>query len=492
MKQNNLFRSGARSLIMGTTFLMLLGMFSCQNSRSTKPDDNNGKKEKIEITYSVVGENGTLTARLQGATGDLAPSPVKVEKDSTVVFTAKPNKGFKVKSWKKDGNPVSGKPENSYTLKNINKNVDVRVEFEKDEITITFSSTPKEGGSLTAKIGEVEKHSGDKIERDDRTVVSFMAKANEGYVVGEWTGVLEGANKGVKTANALAKGDINVTVTFVKGEDPNAKKKAEITFVSIKKIEWDKANKTIKFKNPISKDITIGDVQLKAKSTNGSIPETMVKAIKIEPKDPQTDKLKLGKGESTTLIVTSEETETLESAKVEVIVRVITPLTKVDFTKPVVTSKDAKNKEQEVVFEVKYPEFELSTKKEYIDAMITRTDDDSFPEGAKIKVKYESKAKGDVAFTQGLESPEWTISGNNVYDLFGCYPFNKGMIKHTELNKNHIGLTERYTMTITLPETVTKDIEIKVISALFADSYSFRPKQELEGKAIFTLKGVTQ
>ena len=101
MKQNNLFRSGVRSLIMGTTFLMLLGMFSCQNSRSTKPDDNNGKKEKIEITYSVVGENGTLTARLQGATGDLAPSPVKVEKDSTVVFTAKPNKGFKVKSWKK-------------------------------------------------------------------------------------------------------------------------------------------------------------------------------------------------------------------------------------------------------------------------------------------------------------------------------------------------------------------------------------------------------
>ena len=459
MKQNNLFRSGVRSLIMGTTFLMLLGMFSCQNSRSTKPDDNNGKKEKIEITYSVVGENGTLTARLQGATGDLAPSSVKVEKDSTVVFTAKPNKGFKVKSWKKDGNPVSGKPENTYTLKNINKNVDV---------------------------------SGDKIERDDRTVVTFTAEPNEGYVVGEWTGVLEGANKGVKTANALAKGDINVTVTFVKGEDPNAKKKAEITFVSIKKIEWDKANKTIKFKDPISKDITIGDVQLKAKSTNGSIPETMVKAIKIEPKDPQTAKLKLGKGESTTLIITSEETETLESAKVEVIVRVITPLTKVDFTKPVVTSKDAKNKEQEVVFEVKYPEFELSTKKEYIDAVITRTDDDSFPEGAKIKVKYESKAKGDVAFTQGLESPEWTISGNNVYDLFGCYPFNKGMIKHTELNKNHIGLTERYTMTITLPETVTKDIEIKVISALFADSYSFRPKQELEGKAIFTLKGVTQ
>lgn len=78
------------------------------------------------VTFEVTGENGTIEAAVNGKT---ISSGDKVLKGSEIVFTAKAEGNYMVKTWTKDGQPVGDKSK-TYTLKSLTKETAVTVEFE--------------------------------------------------------------------------------------------------------------------------------------------------------------------------------------------------------------------------------------------------------------------------------------------------------------------------------------------------------------------------
>ena len=82
-----------------------------------------------EVTFEVEGENGTMTAAVDGTpitTGD------EVDEGKTVNFTAAAAGGFKVKEWKVNGVVVDGNTTESYDHVNIEDAINVTVEFETE------------------------------------------------------------------------------------------------------------------------------------------------------------------------------------------------------------------------------------------------------------------------------------------------------------------------------------------------------------------------
>ncbi|MDR9859289.1 InlB B-repeat-containing protein [Treponema socranskii] len=82
---------------------------------------------KYAVTFGVEGGNGKLTAKADGIP-ETAVSPVNVEKNKTVTFTATPAANHKVKEWKVDGAVISNTT-TTHTLI-VTKAADVKVSFE--------------------------------------------------------------------------------------------------------------------------------------------------------------------------------------------------------------------------------------------------------------------------------------------------------------------------------------------------------------------------
>lgn len=139
--------------------------------------------EDFDVTYSVVGTNGTLTA-----TVDAAPitSPASVQEGKDVIFTAAPAVGYQVKEWKLNSVLVAGNTSNTYTLSNIDADADVSVEFEEISTT-TFAvsfAVVNGNGDLTATVDDIAITSPeDVLEGND---VVFTAAPAVGYQVKEW------------------------------------------------------------------------------------------------------------------------------------------------------------------------------------------------------------------------------------------------------------------------------------------------------------------
>jgi len=84
------------------------------------------------VTFSVTGGNGSLRATVDGAT---VASPATVKNGKSVVFTANPNSGYRVKEWTLNDEPVTNNTSNTYTLTDISAAATVTVEFESSQIT---------------------------------------------------------------------------------------------------------------------------------------------------------------------------------------------------------------------------------------------------------------------------------------------------------------------------------------------------------------------
>lgn len=592
MKQSKWFGGVVSSLLMGAMFSMLFGISACKGPN----DDDNGAKEveKVKVTFSVEGAGGTITAKIKGESKNLSNN-ADVEKGKTVVFTAKADAGYEIASWKQDGvsTEVSGnKTEDSKEVK-VAKKLDVKVVFKqvkKEDVELKF--TAGEHGKLTAKVGGVEKSSGDKIEKGSTVV--FTAEADSGYKVGAWTGVtpatpdattatvtadanldvsvtfvednsgeqkkfavtfkVEPADKGTLKVTAMGVGDISsgdevkensmvwfhLTITdseyevdswtpaslkisagdnglekgkalimkLTKAEDvvvtlkkksstPTEKKDAEISFVSINSTAWDPATKKIVLDTPTGEAIKAENIKLKAKSVDGSIAETDVEVLEFKGKET-TDKLDLAEGETSTLIIKSKESDSLKSAEVEVVVHVWKSIKATDFSfeETKVTSTDATNKEQtiEITSTYKADTFEpLATK--FIGSYLERKDKAALPEGAKIKIKYELTLNGQAVAQPAQESAEYEVLADKKR-IYGCEIFpgaaagvTADKLKHQFLNEQHVGAKEKFTITVTLPATVKEDIELVNVCGLFDAEDAKEPVKEL-GKTEFTVKGV--
>jgi hypothetical protein len=91
---------------------------------------------KYEVTFSVTGGNGTLSAEVDEQT---IGTGAQVEKGKTIVFTASPATGYQVKEWKLNGSTVEeGETDVVYELVNLESAVTVTVEFEVATYTVTF------------------------------------------------------------------------------------------------------------------------------------------------------------------------------------------------------------------------------------------------------------------------------------------------------------------------------------------------------------------
>ena len=177
----------------------------------------NNKPETFTVTFSVEGENGSLKAKADGIT-ETDKSPITVEKDKTVTFTAVPTAGYRVKGWTLDGVAVNG-ANTSYALK-VSKSVNVKVSFEKlppGSFAVTFG-VDGTGGTLKAKVeGGSEINSGNKVEKGKSVV--FTAEPDAGYEVGIWSvsngAFVSGGEPGDETAELKVTEDVTVTVTFI-------------------------------------------------------------------------------------------------------------------------------------------------------------------------------------------------------------------------------------------------------------------------------------
>jgi hypothetical protein len=78
------------------------------------------------VSFNVVNANGTLTATVDGST---IASGAAVQQGKSVVFTATPSNGYRVREWKDNGAVVNGTNE-EYTIAYLNAPHNVTVEFE--------------------------------------------------------------------------------------------------------------------------------------------------------------------------------------------------------------------------------------------------------------------------------------------------------------------------------------------------------------------------
>ena len=168
---------------------------------------------KHAVTFSVdsTTPNGTLKAKSDG--GDIA-SGKEVEEGKTVTFTATANAGYRVKGWTLDGKAVNG-TNTEYKLK-VSKPATVKVSFEAippTKYTVTLNQT--EHGKVTAS----PEIPADKLMPKD-TVITFTAKADDGYKVDKWTvtpaeALQDGTGAdGSPTAKVKITADTTVSVSF--------------------------------------------------------------------------------------------------------------------------------------------------------------------------------------------------------------------------------------------------------------------------------------
>ena len=102
------------------------------------------KLKNYTVTFSVDGTGGMLKATADGV-AETETSPITVEHGKTVILTAVPTVGYKVKEWKLNGNAVNG-TNMSYTH-TITQAINVTVSFEPKKALLTL-----EAGKNTVKV----------------------------------------------------------------------------------------------------------------------------------------------------------------------------------------------------------------------------------------------------------------------------------------------------------------------------------------------------
>ena len=164
-----------------------------------------------QVTFGVVGGNGSLSATVND--GGVS-SGAMVRQGRDVVFTARPNTGYRVKEWKVGGDVLEDIKTTTYTLENMTAAVNVTVEFELSTFLLTFSVEDGEGGTITATANGQPVTSGELV--NFGSVVIFEAEPVSGYRITEWYDNGDMYNFGNKeyTINGLSAAH-NVVVTFV-------------------------------------------------------------------------------------------------------------------------------------------------------------------------------------------------------------------------------------------------------------------------------------
>ncbi|MDD2197029.1 MAG: T9SS type A sorting domain-containing protein, partial [Bacteroidales bacterium] len=165
------------------------------------------------VTFSVVDENGTIAATVDGTAIE---SGDEVVEGSEEVFTATPADDYQVKEWKVNTEVITDNTELTYTIENLDADATVTVEFEAIPATtyaVTFSVVGT-NGTIAATVDGVAIESGAEVEEGSDIV--FTATPADEYEVKEW--MLDGDIVVGNTSNELTISDLQgvseVTVEF--------------------------------------------------------------------------------------------------------------------------------------------------------------------------------------------------------------------------------------------------------------------------------------
>jgi len=83
------------------------------------------------VSFGVVEVNGNANGTLGATVNTFSiASGDEVEEGSTIIFTASPNDGYRLKEWSVNDNPLADYTDNTYTLTGLGANTNVTVEFE--------------------------------------------------------------------------------------------------------------------------------------------------------------------------------------------------------------------------------------------------------------------------------------------------------------------------------------------------------------------------
>jgi len=139
--------------------------------------------EKFEVKFNTVG-GGTLAAEVGG---EAISSGDEIAMHRMINFTATPAAGYRVATWKLDGEVVSEKAL-SFTLRNLRADAEVTVEFEAippPTVIIKFNTIcNNQHGTLIADVDGEQINSGDEVELGIN--IAFIATPNPGQQVKEW------------------------------------------------------------------------------------------------------------------------------------------------------------------------------------------------------------------------------------------------------------------------------------------------------------------
>ncbi|MGI5172928.1 leucine-rich repeat domain-containing protein [Treponema sp. OMZ 840] len=219
-KQRTTFLGNRAAVLTLAASLVIMGLFTaCPNAAGgggTSSVGNTGggsstSQSKYAVTFGVDGANGTLTAKV----GDtIIDSGAQVEKDTTVIFTAKPAEDYRVYGWTLNGTVVNDTAE-TYSL-TIDKDVTVKVSFEdagsppKPRYNVYFQKFNK--GSISAQVDGNTITPDTKVQKD-KTVL-FTATPAPGYKVQKWTLNGTPVNGTAETYSLILTNSVSVCVYF--------------------------------------------------------------------------------------------------------------------------------------------------------------------------------------------------------------------------------------------------------------------------------------
>ena len=167
-----------------------------------KPNVSTGT-QTFKLTFSA-GDNGTLKAMVDNKE---ITSDSPVQKGKTVVFTAVPAAGYRVKQWTGTDNPAS--TDNTAVL-TVKEKATVSVEFEAigQLFNVTFD-TPQ-NGTLKASL-DGAPFTGGKVQ--EGKIIVFTAEPAPTYRVRNWTGLENADTKTILTLTVTKA--VHVSVTFI-------------------------------------------------------------------------------------------------------------------------------------------------------------------------------------------------------------------------------------------------------------------------------------
>ena len=246
----------AATLATAASVSLALLFTACPNNAGGNTGGGTPASVSYRITFRVDGGHGTLKATAEGI-AETDKSPITVEKDKTVTFTAKPEAGYKVDKW--TVTPAAALQEggtagNPTAKVKITANTKVNVSFTNDLYKVTLESL--DSAKKDAVIKAVSEITGRSLEEAKPLVESAPQVFKEDVTAAEADEIIAKIAEAGGTASKSRK---TYPVIFsVEGTPANGTLKAEVDGTVIHTTNEVEYDKTVIFTAAPAADYEVG------------------------------------------------------------------------------------------------------------------------------------------------------------------------------------------------------------------------------------------